>query len=419
MNILFVVPYIPNLIRVRPYNLIKYLAKEGHRITLVALWSDEKEREGLKELKQYTHKIYSSLLPKTRSYYNAISALPTNKPLQSVYCWNPETARQIASLISQSGESQHFDIAHVEHLRGAHYGLLINSLGENLRKAGLSRLPVVWDSVDSISLLFRQAAALSKSMFGRWLTRFELKRTERHEARLLKQFDHVLVTSKSDKKALLELPSLDKFSGDDISVLPNGVDLEYFSNGGDYDRDLSTLVVSGKMSYHANITMTLHLVNNIMPKVWDKRPDVRVCIVGKDPARELLALTSNPAITVTGTVDDIRPYLKRGTIAVVPITYGAGIQNKVLEAMACGTPVVSTPLAVSAVNVRHGKDLLVAEGPDDFARDVLCLLEDSNLRKRIGEAGRRFVKENHEWSGIATRLEDIYHGAISKAGGQS
>jgi polysaccharide biosynthesis protein PslH len=99
-------------------------------------------------------------------------------------------------------------------------------------------------------------------------------------------------------------------------------------------------------------------------------------------------------------------------VAVVPITYGAGIQNKVLEAMACGTPVVSTPMAISAVSVNPGEDLLVAKEPQDFARDVLCLLEDSNLRTRIGEAGRRFVKENHEWGVIADRLEGIYQSTI-------
>jgi polysaccharide biosynthesis protein PslH len=413
MNLLFVVPYVPNLIRVRPYNLIKYLAKGGHRVTLVTLWSDEKERKGLEELREYTDRIYSAYLPKSRSLYNAIGALPTNKPLQSVYCWQPEAARLITTLLSQTGDGKAFDVAHVEHLRGAHYGLLIKSLSKNKGNESQSELPVVWDSVDSISLLFRQAAAKSRGLFGRWLTRFELSRTEHYEAWLLNQFDHVLVTSPSDKKALLGLPSEEKTSEDAVSVLPNGVDLEYFSGGGEFQRDLATLVVSGKMSYHANVTMVLHLVNNIMPSVWKKRPDVKVCIVGKDPVRELLALTSNPAINVTGTVDDIRPFLKQGTVAVVPITYGAGIQNKVLEAMACGTPVVSTPMAVSAINVRAGKDLLVAQDPEDFARDVLCLLDDSNLREQIGEAGRFFVQENHDWSAIAGRLETIYEAAVS------
>jgi polysaccharide biosynthesis protein PslH len=408
MNILFIVPYVPNLIRVRPYNLIKYLARAGHRVTLVTLWSDEKERASLDEIKQHTEKMFSARLPKTRSIINALRALPTQKPLQSVYCWEPDAAEQLRSLVLQSETSQPFDVVHVEHLRGAHYGLYIKSLLEKKRREVENPLPIVWDSVDSISLLFRQAAALSKSLFGRWLTRFELKRTEHYEAWLLSQFDHVLVTSRSDKKALIELPGAGSVSEEHISVLPNGVDLEYFSANGENMRELSTLVVSGKMSYHANVTMALHLVQDIMPLVWEKRPDVKVCIVGKDPPRELLALTNNPAVIVTGTVDDIRPYLKKATVAVVPITYGAGIQNKVLEAMACGTPVVSTPMAVSAVNVKAGEDLFVAKEPEAFARDVLCLLEDNNLRWRVGEAGRRFVKENHEWGVIVERLEGIY-----------
>jgi polysaccharide biosynthesis protein PslH len=412
MNVLFIVPYVPNLIRVRPYNLIKYLAKGGHQVTLVTLWSDEKEREALEEIRKYTEKIFSARLPKTRSVINALGALPTRKPLQSVYCWQPGAADQLRSLVLQTQINPPLDVVHVEHLRGAHYGLFIKSLLEKNKTEGTTRLPIVWDSVDSISLLFRQAAALSKSMFGRWLTRFELKRTEHYEAWLLRQFDHILVTSPADKGALLELPGAEVVPGESISVLPNGVDLEYFSGNGESTRELSTLVVSGKMSYHANVTMALHLVHNIMPHVWEKRPDVKVCIVGKDPPRELLSLMNNPAITVTGTVDDIRPYLKKATVAVVPITYGAGIQNKVLEAMACGTPVVSTPMAISAVSVNPGEDLLVAKEPQDFARDVLCLLEDSNLRTRIGEAGRRFVKENHEWGVIADRLEGIYQSTI-------
>ena len=103
------------------------------------------------------------------------------------------------------------------------------------------------------------------------------------------------------------------------------------------------------MSYHANIAMTLYLVREILPIVWATNPDVKLWIVGKDPSKELLALQKYQKILVTGRVDDIRPYLRQATLSVSPLLYGAGIQNKILEAMACGTPVVATPLAVSAL----------------------------------------------------------------------
>ena len=110
-------------------------------------------------------------------------------------------------------------------------------------------------------------------------------------------------------------------------------------------------------------------------------------LVGKDPTPELVNLGKNPAIQVTGTVEDIRPYLHKATMAVTPITYGAGIQNKVLEAMACGLPVVSSPQAVSALTVNPGQDLLVAEDPDEFANAVVSLLDDPGLRSQA-RAGR-------------------------------
>lgn len=412
MNILYVVPYVPNLIRVRPYNLIKHLSARGHRLTVLTLWVDGREREGIEDLKNFCYQVKSVRVTRSRSLLNSLMALPTRTPLQAVYSWQPALARQVVHLAYQSSGKEAIDVVHVEHLRGAHYGLYLKS---GLQRGLPVSKPVVWDSVDSISLLFRQATTRSKTRFGRLLTRFELGRTERYEGWLLGQFDHTLVTSPADKEALLSLPVSNGLQPSEISVIPNGVDLAYFSEGEDISREPATLVVSGKMSYHANVTMTLHLVRDIMPLIWAKKPEVKLLVVGKDPAREISSLAENPAVIVTGTVDDIRPYLKRGTVAVAPIMYGAGIQNKVLEAMACATPVVSTPQAVSAIGAVAGQDVLVAQGAEAFAREVLCLLEDPQRRRQVGEAGRRYVESNHHWGRIAERLEGIYEEAVRTA----
>jgi len=159
--------------------------------------------------------------------------------------------------------------------------------------------------------------------------------------------------------------------------------------------------------------MLLHFVNDILPSIRVRRPDVKLCVVGKDPPREVLALAQSPAISITGTVSDIRPYLQRASIAVAPIAYGAGIQNKVLEAMACATPVVATPQAVSALGVHSGQDVLLAHEPDVFADTVLGLLADPPRQQQVGRAGRRYVETHHPWSAIAARLEEVYHEVIS------
>jgi glycosyltransferase involved in cell wall biosynthesis len=150
------------------------------------------------------------------------------------------------------------------------------------------------------------------------------------------------------------------------------------------------------------------MVMEILPIIWDKRPDVQLWIVGKDPPKDIQKLGDSSLIHVTGTVPDVRPFLQSATIAVAPLVYGTGVQNKVLESMACGTPVVATSLAVSALSVRPGKDLLVGDHPQGFAHQILTLLDNPQDQKSLGLAGRRYVEENHRWETIAMRLEGIY-----------
>jgi sugar transferase (PEP-CTERM/EpsH1 system associated) len=407
MNVLFVVPYVPNLIRVRPYNLIRSLGARGNRVTVLTIWANEAERASLQQLQGTGQQVQAVHLPGWRSLLNCLAALPTRAPLQSVYSWDPRLAGQLQQLAAGADGDAAFDVVHVEHLRGVRYALALRS---GLASRG-RRLPVVWDSVDSISLLFRQAMVRSKSPLSRGITRLELGRTEAFEGWLVSQFDRLLVTSPADRKAFLSLAR----AGTDpaaITVLRNGVDLDYFRPDPGVHRQPATIVISGKMSYHANVTMALHFVQDIMPLVWARRPDTQVCIVGKDPPKSIQDLTQNPKISVTGMVRDIRPYLQSATLAVAPIAYGVGIQNKVLEALACGTPVVATPQAVSALEAAPGRDLLVAEGPAAFADAVLCSLADPDLRREIGQAGRTYVEKNHDWQVVAGQLEEIYAEAI-------
>jgi sugar transferase (PEP-CTERM/EpsH1 system associated) len=407
MEILFVVPYTPNLIRARPYNLIRSLAARGHRITVATLWSSEAEHETTKRLESFCEAVYTLPLPAWRSMLNCLVALPTTQPLQAVYCWQPDLARKITALLKSSQNGRGFDIVHVEHLRGAKYGLHLQPNGHP-GPLGATCPPIVWDSVDSISLLFRQSSAHSKRLAFRFLTKFELSRTERFEARLVKQFSKMLVTSQRDRNAFLALLAEEERAKADITVIPNGVDLDYFTPDPECQREPATLVVSGKMSYHANVSMVKFLVDEIMPKIWATRPETKLWIVGKDPTKHVAAYANLPNVTVTGTVEDIRPYLRKATVAVVPLTYGAGTQFKVLEGMGCAAPVVATPLAVSGLNTLQGCEVMVAKDASAFATSVLRLLEHEELRQAVGQAGRLYVEQNYHWAEIAKKLEGVY-----------
>jgi glycosyltransferase involved in cell wall biosynthesis len=431
MKILFVVPYVPNPIRVRPYELLRTLAARGHQITLATLWQNTAEAREIAALAALGITVIAEPLSKARALWNSALALPTRRPLQARYCWQPALAARLERLVAE----QSFDVAHVEHLRGAAYGLLLQTLATPSGET----LPVVWDSVDCISHLFAQAARQSRSRSGRLMTMLELARTQRHEGWLLHQFAQVLVTSEPDQQALCALaeqqsavaqrrgqpPRRPDWVSPQPVVLPNGVDLAHFAQGvrpsSSADAGTTppaTVLFSGKMSYHANVTAALYLVNEIMPHVWATHPAVRVQIVGKDPPAQIRALATTNAsraaqagrgsVEVTGTVPDIRPYIQQATVAAAPLLYGAGIQNKVLEAMACGTPVVTTGQAAGGMQAQPGRDLLVAESAPQFATAIVQLLENADERRALRNAGRAYVEAHHSWPAIVAALETVY-----------
>lgn len=419
MRVLFVVPYTPNVVRVRSLQLITNLARQGHDLTVATLWTSAEEQEDLQHLRDLGVQVVSRRLSRLRSAINCVAAAPSLTPLQAVYCWNPHLATDIAA--RDDGQTAAFDVVHVEHLRGANYGLWLRK--QSLTSELKARPPIVWDAVDCISHLFKQAAKKSRSVKSRLMTGLELGRTQRYEGWLVDQFDQVTVTSPTDKKALTALWQARNTSQDGspgyadpswLSVLPNGVDLEYFTPG-EAPRDPATIVVSGKMSYHANVSAALHLINDIMPCVWNANPHVRVVIAGKDPTKQVrqLAVLHPGRVEVTGTVPDIRPFLRQATIAVAPMVYGAGIQNKVLEAMACATPVIANPQAISALtSVRPNRDLLVANDASAFAEQILAVVADPVRQSQLGQAGREYVERHHSWSAVAGHLEGVYQKAL-------
>lgn len=414
LRLLFISPYIPSLIRVRPYNLLKYLAERGHDITLLALQPAGEDTSGLAALRAWCRQVKTVELPRWRPLWNGLQALPGRTPFQAAYSRSPA----MAHLVRQTLARTTFDVVHVEHLRGAELA------------PGKQNPPIVFDSVDSISLLFEQVLAAGPNRRSRLLAWLDLARTRCYEGRLLERFNRVLVTSARDRDALAELsasrivragrmaqplrsaagrplPRVAPGIEERLVVLPNGVDLDYFTPL-DIPRDPASIIFTGKMSYHANIAAALDLAHLVLPFVWQQVPEARLVLAGKDPPAELLALAADPRITVTGTVSDLRPCLGRATLAVMPMRYSVGIQNKVLEAMAMGTPVVSTPQAVAALQVTPGREALVADTPQAMAQAIIKLLTDEALRRRTGQAGRRYVETHHDWRVTAEKLEAVY-----------
>ncbi|MER3400936.1 MAG: glycosyl transferase family 1 [Thermoflexus sp.] len=387
MEILMVLPYPPSPIRVRPYGLLQALAQRGHRVRVLAVQPPEDRWADPGPLRDLGVEIRLFPLSRPRTLWNALRAWARGEPLQAGYADHPGLREALWQALHERWE-----VVHVEHLRGVGFA----------QEVPPERL--VFDAVDSITRLFAQARALAPGRLTRWLAALELPRTRRLEASWLSRFPRVLVTSAEDAAALRRLAPEGSAQ---VVVLPNGVDLEFFRPQ-PIPRDPATLVFTGKMSYHANVAAALDLIQQIMPRIWARRPEVRLQIVGRNPPALLRRAARDPRIQIVGAVPDLRPYLARATLAVCPLRYAVGIQNKVLEAMAMATPAVVTPPVLGGLQAVPGRDLAVAEVPEAFAEAVLALLGQPAARRAMGEAGRAYVEAHHRWEALAERLEAVY-----------
>jgi glycosyltransferase involved in cell wall biosynthesis len=411
-KIAFLTPYTPTRIRTRSFHFLKTLSRNGHAVTLFTVWTDQAEHRALQELEAFGIHIVATPLHRRRVLWNSLRGLASTVPIQARYSWEPGLATRWLNAI----RAAEFDIIHVEHLRGALYGLRVR------HAAGASAPPVIWDSVDCISGLFQNALLKSVQRTSRLITRLELGRTRTFEARAIRTFDETLVVTEAERQQLLALPS-PKSSADPaprVHVVPNGVDVEFFCRTTN-EREPATLILSGKMSYHANITAAHFLLDEIMPRVWAVRGDVQVLIVGADPPLSLKerAARSNGRVVVTGTVADVRPYMERATLAVAPMVYGAGVQNKVLEAMAMQIPVITSPLAAAPLGAQPDRELWVATDAAEFAAKIIAALDAPARRAALAQNGLCFVQDQYSVRASLEKLQQVYTIARQRHRGES
>jgi sugar transferase (PEP-CTERM/EpsH1 system associated) len=226
-----------------------------------------------------------------------------------------------------------------------------------------------------------------------WL---EWRRMEALERRYLQLADQVLTVSEADRDAFAPFVEAGK-----LTVIPTGVDLDYFQPvlG---EEAANSLVFIGSMDWLPNEDAILYFVDSIFPLIKQQCPEVSLEVVGRSPSRKLQALAEREkSMRLTGRVEDVRPFVARCSMSIVPLRIGGGTRLKIFEAMAMSKAVVSTSVGAEGLPVRTGENILLADTPHDFAHCVVSLLRDPDARKRLGDSARTLVQEKYSWPKVA------------------
>ena len=267
-----------------------------------------------------------------------------------------------------------------------------------------ARTPGVKVILDEHNVEFRLPQRLSETAKNPAIRLYgagEWKRLRRFEQAALQRADLTLAVSDEDRDTLQAL------RGGGCETLPIGVDTQYFAARARRPHS-KTLVSIGTMYWPPNVDALRWFCAEILPKIKTQEPSVRLMIVGAKPSTEILALASDPAVTVTGSVPDVRPYGEDCGAFIVPLRSGSGMRVKILNALAMGLPTVSTTVGAEGIAVRGGEHLLLADTPEAFAAATLRLLREPALADQLAQNGRQLMQSHYGWEAIGARLRQLY-----------
>lgn len=385
MRILFLsqrVPFPPNRgDKITTSKLIERMRRK-HSVRCVAFAHGEADEEGARELGRMGVPIRTIPYHDTRARLGALPLLLTNTPL---------TLGVYGSAALQRVVDEEFEQADLAYAYSSSMGAFLERHAQKPRVMHFGELD---------SDKWRQYAERGSPPMS-WVHAREQRTLLAFERRIARSFSENVVCTPLEQRVFQE-----QIPGASCVVLRNGVDLERF-HPRDNAPQAGELVFTGVMNYHPNAEGCIWFVREILPRVRASVPAARFTIVGSSPTREVERLTRVSGVTVTGFVPDTRAYLRRAAVAVAPLRIARGIQNKVLEAMAMGLPVVGTTSATQGVDGVHGRDYLVADEPETFAAALVQLLNEPARARELGTAGRAFVERQYDWERTLEPLDAL------------
>lgn len=365
--------------RLRMFNIASLLG-ENHEVDLLIVTSNSSP-DDVEILRERFNGVTVLQSSPARFYANALRGLASRMPLQTYYY----RIREASKWLDAHGDR--YDLYFCNHVRTAEYVRLRDT-------------PKVIDLVDAISRNYAEARRYASGPW-RLIYPLEARRLRRYEPRVVAEFDHALITTDADKRYIRCQRDVGP-----ISVVPNGVRAELLEKDTTFELDNDRIVFLGKMDYEPNVDAVTYFADEILPLITAEA-ECQFTIVGAPVADRVQSLDARPGIEVTGFVDEPADYLSTARVVVAPLRFGAGIQNKVLEAMALGRTVVTTPLGAEGIRAVDGEHLVVADDRDAYAAAVVELLSNVDDARRIGTAARHLIEREYRWEHIAERLNRV------------
>ena len=389
MKILFIAnrfPYPPfRGDKLKIYNLSKRLA-EKNEIHLITFTEQKSDLQYLDKLNPIFKRMEIVHLPKLQSLFYSAIGLFQKLPLQVQYFKSRDFSARLKQLLSE----EKYDAIHVQHIRMAQYAIAYKQYFRIL------------DLPDAFSLYWQRRKEVPRSFLSKWLDNIESKRVINYEKYVLNEFDLNLVCSREDQEFLIQTHKVGN-----IELLPNGVDTQQFKpSKHDYSHN-ETLLFTGNMDYDPNVDAVLYFVDEILPIILKSFPKVKFLIAGQRPIDKVRELDNGNNILVTGFIPDLSETYNSASVVVAPLRFGAGTQNKVLEAMSMGIPVVCSNIGFEGLGIDDGQGAFMRLGASDFADQVVTLLSNEVLRENTGKKGIEVIQKSFTWETIAERLSSF------------
>lgn len=389
MKILVVLPRFPYPLekgdKLRAYHQIVELSRR-HEIHLFAVSHDKVTPGQRAALEPYCRSITVVTPTRFTAWFNTARNYFRSKSLQMGY-WDSARARCAVKDLAKKIKPD----------------VVYNQMVRTVPLVARLQVPKVMDFQDALSMNTERRMEQSRGLL-RSILHYEFKMLRSTEYNAFKIFDALTIISETDADAIPH-----KRNGD-IHIVRNGVDFDYFAPqplSPSAPQPINTIVFCGNMQYAPNIDAARYLVSDIMPLVWQKRPETRLVLAGATPTAAVRRL-AGPRVEVTGSVPDIRPYYAHSRLFIAPMRLGSGLQNKLLEAMAMGVPCVTTPIANEALGATPGTHLLVGNSPQELASHILSLLADPARAQALSAAALDYVHQNFSWPAAVQPLEDIF-----------